>query len=83
MTVCSICWAGRVLVPYRPQPILQPLQAGKPGMEGNMGDSDNHGLIYYMYAREDQSGYVGGRVEPERRLDGQQFTKLGPKYQHD
>jgi hypothetical protein len=25
----------------------------------------------------------GGRVEPERRLDGQQFTKLGRKYQHD
>jgi hypothetical protein len=23
------------------------------------------------------------RVEPERRLDGQQFTKLGRKYQHD
>jgi hypothetical protein len=25
----------------------------------------------------------GGRVEPERRLEGQQFTKLGRKYQHD
>jgi hypothetical protein len=24
-----------------------------------------------------------GRVEPERRLEGQQFTKLGRKYQHD
>jgi hypothetical protein len=24
-----------------------------------------------------------GRVEPERRLDGQQFTKLGRKYKHD
>jgi hypothetical protein len=24
-----------------------------------------------------------GRVEPERRLEGQQFTKLGQKYQHD
>jgi hypothetical protein len=23
------------------------------------------------------------RVEPERRLEGQQFTKLGQKYQHD
>jgi hypothetical protein len=23
------------------------------------------------------------RVEPERRLEGQQFTKLGRKYQHD
>ncbi len=26
---------------------------------------------------------VGERVEPERRLEGQQFTKLGRKYQHD
>ncbi len=25
----------------------------------------------------------GGRVEPERRLEGQQITKLGLKYQHD
>jgi hypothetical protein len=25
----------------------------------------------------------GGRVEPERRLEGQQFTKMGQKYQHD
>ncbi len=25
----------------------------------------------------------GGRVEPERRLDGQQFTKQGRKYKHD
>ncbi len=25
----------------------------------------------------------GGRVEPERRLEGHQFTKLGRKYQHD
>jgi hypothetical protein len=24
-----------------------------------------------------------GRVEPERRLEGQQFTKLGPKIPHD
>ncbi len=24
-----------------------------------------------------------GTVEPERRLEGQQFTKLGQKYQHD
>jgi hypothetical protein len=27
-------------------------------------------------------GVRGGRVEPERRLEGQQFTKLGQKYQH-
>ncbi len=25
----------------------------------------------------------GGRVEPERRLERQQFTKLGREYQHD
>ncbi len=25
----------------------------------------------------------GGRVEPERRREGQQFTKMGQKYQHD
>ncbi len=26
---------------------------------------------------------MGGRVEPERRLERQQFTKLGRKYKHD
>jgi hypothetical protein len=30
-----------------------------------------------------RKGEKGGRVEPERRLEGQQFTKLGRKYQHD
>jgi hypothetical protein len=25
----------------------------------------------------------GGRVEPERRLKGQQFTKLGRKFEYD
>jgi hypothetical protein len=33
-------------------------------------------ILYYDKKR-------GGRVEPERRLKGQQFIKLGPKYQHD
>ncbi len=28
-------------------------------------------------------GGGGGRVETERRLEGQQFTELGRKYQHD
>jgi hypothetical protein len=28
-------------------------------------------------------GRGGGRVEPETRLEGQQLTKLGRKYQHD
>jgi hypothetical protein len=34
--------------------------------------------VQYTYSHRE-----GGRVEPERRLEGQQFTKLGPKYQHD
>jgi hypothetical protein len=29
------------------------------------------------------TGKGGGRVEPDRKLEGQQFTKLGRKYQHD
>jgi hypothetical protein len=33
--------------------------------------------IQYTYSHR-----RGGRVEPERRLEGQQFTKLGRKYQH-
>jgi hypothetical protein len=28
-------------------------------------------------------GVGGGRVEPQRRLEGQQFTKLGRKYKHE
>jgi hypothetical protein len=28
-------------------------------------------------------GRGGGGVEPERRLEGQQFTKLGRKYKHN
>jgi hypothetical protein len=31
----------------------------------------------------DTGKWKGGRVEPERRLEGQQFTKLGRKYLHD
>jgi hypothetical protein len=34
--------------------------------------------IQYTYSHRE-----GGRVEPERRGEGQQFTKLGGKYQHD
>jgi hypothetical protein len=34
--------------------------------------------ILYFWHREG-----GGRVESERRSEGQQFTKLGRKYQHD
>jgi hypothetical protein len=37
--------------------------------------------IHYTYShREGVEGW--GRVEPKRRLEGQQFTKLGKKYQH-
>ncbi len=32
----------------------------------------------YLFTQEG-----GGGVEPERRLEGQQFTNLGRKYQHD
>ncbi len=35
-----------------------------------------HTVYVYIYGK-------GGRVEPEKRLEGQQFTKLGRKYQHD
>jgi hypothetical protein len=28
-------------------------------------------------------GRKRGRVEPERRLEGQKFTKLGQKYKHE
>ncbi len=34
--------------------------------------------IQYTYSHREG----GGRVEPERRLEGQQFTKLGLKYQN-
>jgi hypothetical protein len=37
--------------------------------------------LYIMYF-DTGKGEEGG-VEPERRLEGQQFTKLGRKYQHD
>ncbi len=38
--------------------------------------------VYILYF-DTGKGRGGGRVEPERRLEGQQFTKLGRKYQHD
>ncbi len=37
-------------------------------------------LYPYMYLFTQRGG---GGVEPERWLEGQQFTKLGRKYQHD
>ncbi len=37
--------------------------------------------VYMLYF--DSGKGEGGRDEPERRLKGQQFTKLGLKYPHD
>jgi hypothetical protein len=40
--------------------------------------------IPYTYLhREGGREWRGWRVEPERRLEGQQFKKLGRKYQQD
>jgi hypothetical protein len=36
-----------------------------------------------QYTYSHREGRKGRRVEPERRGEGQQFTKLGRKYQHD
>jgi hypothetical protein len=38
--------------------------------------------VYCILYFDIGKGGKGGRVEPERRLEVQQFTKLGPKYQH-
>jgi hypothetical protein len=35
--------------------------------------------IKYTYSHREGGG---GKVEPERRLEGKLFTKLGKKYQH-
>jgi hypothetical protein len=37
--------------------------------------------VYTVYLFAQERG-EGGRVEPERRLEGQQCTKLDRKYQH-
>jgi hypothetical protein len=37
----------------------------------------------YMYLFTQRVGGEGWRVQPKRRLEGQQFTKLSRKYQHD
>jgi hypothetical protein len=39
--------------------------------------------VYSTYTYSDRKGRGGGRVEPEKRLEGQQFTKLGREHQHD
>ncbi len=38
-----------------------------------------HCILYTSSHREGVEGW--GRVEPKRKLEGQQFTKLGQKYQ--
>jgi hypothetical protein len=38
-------------------------------------------FIQCTYSQREE--WDGERVEGERRLEGQQFTKLGRKYQHD
>ncbi len=58
-----------VFICLRPRnPFLPPLQAV---------------YVYLLYSILIYTGKGGGRVETERRLEGQQFTKLGRKYQHD
>ncbi len=36
-----------------------------------------------VYAYSNYSHKEGGRIEPKRRLERQQFPKLDQKYQHD
>jgi hypothetical protein len=36
-----------------------------------------------LYTFSHGEGWEGARVKPERRLEWQQFTKLGQNYQHD
>jgi hypothetical protein len=42
-----------------------------------------YACIYTVYLFTQGRGGGGRIVEPERRLEGQQFTKLGRKYKHD
>jgi hypothetical protein len=63
---------GQVFICLRPPPLIR-----------------HHTIpIYALYTSTQYTfshgeGGEGGRVESERRLEGQQFTKLGRKYQHD
>jgi hypothetical protein len=62
----------QVFICLRPDPLLWPLTPA-------------YTLPVYVYAVYlfTQGRGEGGRVESERRLEGQQFTKLGQKNQHD
>ncbi len=42
-----------------------------------------HCMTVRVYCTVYSDRKEGRGVEPERRLEGQQFTKLGRKYQHD
>jgi hypothetical protein len=42
-----------------------------------------HCIRVYSILIHTGKGREGGRAESERRLEGEQFTKLGRKYQHD
>jgi hypothetical protein len=42
-----------------------------------------HCICIYSTLIHTGKGGSEGRVKPERRGEGQQFTKLGRKYQHD
>ncbi len=41
-----------------------------------------HIVYVFQYTYSHRDGGEEGRVEPERRLEGQRVTKLGRKYQH-
>jgi hypothetical protein len=43
----------------------------------------NTDYVFTVYLVTQGGVEGGGRVEPERRIEGQQLTKLGRKYLHD
>ncbi len=60
--------------------LLQQMVSNRTGLNNPQPLPATHCLYLLCF----EAGKGGrGRVEPERRLEGQQFTKLGRKYQHD